>query len=482
MERLSDLDWEGLRKDRAIRQRLGSESFYWFFHLYFSHYIEFAAAEFQKEMIELASNETTEHLVVLAFRSSGKSTIMTTALPLWSIMGSAQKKYVVIVSQTQSQAQQHLKNIALEIQANEIIGKDFFPYEEETNETGISAINLTRFGARIIAVSREQGVRGLRSGPHRPDLIIADDVEDISSVKTQDARRKTYDWFTGEILPLGSEKTKFVTVGNLLHEDSLIMRLKEGIESGERTGTFLEYPLVSEDGSHIWPERFPDNEAIERLRKRVSNRVTWEREYMLRLVPDDAQIITRGMIRYYDKVPDTLRNQYARTIIGVDLAISERDKADYTAVVTIDVIGSGEDLRMYVRPNPINKRMNFYTTIETLKEVSMMNKNSKMYVEQVAYQAAAVEVLEREDLDVKGVTPNSDKRSRLNLIANMIESGKILFPVKGSESLTTQLIGFGVEKHDDLVDALTMAVIEHTRDQSKGSSVTTGSRRAIFGY
>ena len=39
------------------------------------------------------------------------------------------------------------------------------------------------------------------------------------------------------------------------------------------------------------------------------------------------------------------------------------------------------------------------------------------------------------------------------------KTGKIVFNIKGCEDLITQLVGFGVEKHDDLVDALTCAII-----------------------
>lgn len=40
----------------------------------------------------------------------------------------------------------------------------------------------------------------------------------------------------------------------------------------------------------------------------------------------------------------------------------------------------------------------------------------------------------------------------------MIRSGKVLFPKKGTEDLIQQLVYFGVEKHDDLVDAFTMVL------------------------
>lgn len=452
---LSEKEWAMLRSQRKVRIGLVGNSFFWFFHLYFSHYITFPTAAFQKEIISAASDESIEHLVVMAFRGSGKSTIISTALPLWAATGQLQKKYILIVSQTQNQAQQHLKNIVQEIETNSLLRKDMWPYNAEENETGIMSIELPRFGAKIIAVSREQGVRGLRHGPHRPDLIIADDVEDSNSVKTKESRQKTYDWFTGELLPLGTDSTKFVTVGNLLHEDSLLMRLKKNFKNNPDS-MFLEFPICSDNVS-TWPERYPTMEAIEKLRRRIGNRVTWEREYMLRLIPDEGQLVTSGMLRFYESLPDLSERKYFVT--GIDLAISERDKADYTAMVTLIVRGRGENLRLYVLPNPINKRLSFRKTLDTVKELAGLY-GSTMYVESTAYQEAFIQQLEHEGVSAKGAKPINDKRSRLSLVTDKIERGVILFPKRGCEELIAQLVGFGIEKYDDLVDAFTLAILE----------------------
>ncbi|OGZ69173.1 MAG: hypothetical protein A3C50_02060 [Candidatus Staskawiczbacteria bacterium RIFCSPHIGHO2_02_FULL_43_16] len=59
-------------------------------------------------------------------------------------------------------------------------------------------------------------------------------------------------------------------------------------------------------------------------------------------------------------------------------------------------------------------------------------------------------------IDVEGVKVNADKRSRLMSIATMIQSGKVKFPKHGAEELVRQIVGFGVERHDDLVDAFTI--------------------------
>src|SRR5690606_11742580 len=116
-------------------------------------------------------------------------------------------------------------------------------------------------------------------------------------------------------------------------------------------------------------------------------------EYMLNLVADDDQLIDRGMIHYYDEIPPLLRGQYKRIIIGVDLAISESDKADFTAAIVIDIRGTGASQRMYIRPEIINRRMSFPATVEQLKALNDFYHYPKLYIEQTAYQAAVVQQL-----------------------------------------------------------------------------------------
>ena len=236
------------------------------------------------------------------------------------------------------QARTHLTNIKREFEANELLRKDYGPLEEESDEWGTSALLLPKFNARIIAASAEQSIRGVRHGATRPDLIIADDVEDMNSVKTREGRNKTYDWFTGEILPLGDQNTKLITIGNLLHEDSLLMRLREKIAAKTMTGVFKKFPLIGKGNKCLWPGKYPDAKALREQEKMVGNRIAWQREYLLNIIPDADQIINPKWFRYYDELP--LKNKekrYLNTVIAVDLAISEKTRADYNAIVVMHV-------------------------------------------------------------------------------------------------------------------------------------------------
>lgn len=124
----------------------------------------------------------------------------------------------------------------------------------------------------------------------------------------------------------------------------------------------------------------------------------------------------------------------------------------------------------YVLPNPINERMDFPMTVARLEAEAARSKHMKFYVENVGYQSALPQVLRQRNIKATGVTPQGDKRARLNLAAPYIEQGYILFPRSGCEELITQLKGFGVEKHDDLVDALTLVVQEVTAENAKPKS------------
>lgn len=471
---------EKLFSDRAVRAEVTAKSHLYFFSTYFSNYMEYEISDLHRELFALTEQNETPLAVVMAFRGSAKSTIMTMSYPIWAIVGRQQKKFVVIASQTQYQARVHLTNIKRELESNELLANDLGPFVEQREEWGSTSLYIPKYNARITAISTEQSVRGIRHGSKRPDLIIADDVEDVNSVKTSDGRNKTFDWYTGEIIPAGDTYTKRIVVGNLLHEDSLLMRLKGLIGRNEIDGSFTEWPIVRK-GLSTWPGKFPNAAAIKQMERSVASRIAWEREYMLHLVADDDQIIGHDMIHYYDTPPENLRGQYTRIIIGVDLAISSNDKADFTAILVIDVRGTGESQRMYILPNIVNKRLSFHATVDQLRNMSDFYHYPRLYVEQTAYQAAVVQQLQADGLDVQGVTPQSDKRARLNMIADKIQRGTILFPRTQADELITQLVGFGIEKHDDLVDALTTAVLEFYKDDRRGGTVTIGRASDLFG-
>ncbi len=450
--------FERLLKDRSARIAAVRQSHLLFFHIYFSRYVKYGTAPFHKEMFELTENVKIPLAVIVAFRSSGKSTIVTTSYPLWSILGEQQKKFVLIISRVQSQAQQHLRNIRHEVESNRILASDLGPFDSEHGQFGLQALVFKKLGAKIMIASVDQSIRGLRHLEHRPDLIILDDVEDTASVKTQESRNSAWQWFTSEILPIGSEGTRIFAVGNLLHRDSLLKRIETQIGLGT-LGVYREYPIVK-DGVPLWTAKYPDADAIEAERKRIMDRVAWHREYLLEILPDDDQLIHPQWIQRYDTLP-TERPRH--TLIGLDPAISKEASADCTAMVGIWVYGSKENTRIYIYPQIVNKRLTFNEAVQEAEALSHAVGNGSrahIYAEKVAYQQALIEHLKSRGNPVDGISPGgTDKHARLASVTHFFETGKVFFPkTTVAEVLINQLLGFGVEKHDDLVDALTLAL------------------------
>ncbi|MCA9352518.1 phage terminase large subunit, partial [Patescibacteria group bacterium] len=291
--------------------------------------------------------------------------------------------------------------------------------------------------------------------------FICDDVEDVQSTKTREGRNKTYNWLRGEVIPAGDKNTRLIIVGNLLHEDSLLMRIRGEVETEQTSGTFKMYPLIDSNDECIWKGKYPDEKALEDEKKKVANENAWQREYLLRIIPDDDQVIYPDWIQYYDELPGDRHKGYRGTYAGVDLAISAKDSADDTAVVFAHIYSRCEKMRIYILPNPIAKKINFPEQVDLMKNIrntQMTKRSDELFVESVAYQEALPQMLEHHGIKATAIKPKGDKRTRLALTSTAIKSGIIKFPRQGCEQLIEQLVGFGVEKHDDLADAFSLLI------------------------
>ena len=435
-------------------------SFRLFFHYYFSHYIKFDTAPFQNEIYKDLEDDSITLEEIIAFRESAKSTISMLGLPIWSII-SEKVKFPLLVSDTGSQAKQHIYNLKNELENNEKLINDWGPFRGQEEWTSTNVV-LQDYGARIIARSTGQKVRGLRHNEHRPDLGIFDDLENIESIRTKEQRDKNERWLFDEAIPALKDKAKKVIIGNLLHSDSLMMRIKKQIDNNEIDGVLREYPIVAGE-EILWKEKYQNLEAIEEKKKSVRNPSgnpwrTWNREYLLKIVPEEEQEVKEEWIKYYDELPLT---SLSREATGVDLAISKKDTADYTTMVSGKLYEVNGEQRLFIMPNPVNERLTGFETTERARNVSIALGNggfTEMWVEDVAYQKMQIEAMTKIGIPTTAVKITTDKRSRLSMSASYIQSGKVVFASKGCEDLINQILGFGVEAHDDLVDAFTLLV------------------------
>ena len=289
-------------------------------------------------------------------------------------------------------------------------------------------------------------------------------------MKFKKNRDKTEQWFVSEVIPAQQEgNCKLIVIGNLLHKNALMYRLKaKKKKDGASLFKCMEFALINEKGEVTWKAKYPTEKALQKQRDKIGSETAWAREYLLKIISEKDAVIKETDIKRYDnKILTELNDRGNRKLrikdsgVGVDLAISEEDSADCTAMVGgYKVLLFSDDKKkdiehILILPNPVNNRMDFD---DTQKRALLVEKGmilgTKFYVEDVQYQKSALQVMKKAGISVFPMRPINDKKARLETVSPFIKDGTVLFPEFGCEELLEQLLGFGSEEHDDLVDAL----------------------------
>lgn len=449
--------------DKKFRINLTQEDFAWFFTTYFSDYIGYKIAPLHKQMFKIITDSDKSLSVFVTFRGSGKSTILSLAYPIWSILGKPGKKHIIICSYTQPQAKLILENIKSELEKNELLIHDYGKFQYRDDLWRADTLVLPKYNARISIASVGTSIRGVRHGKYRPDLVILDDAESLESVETLEGRDRVMHWLERDLIPAGDKNTRIIVLGNLLHNDDLINRLIKRVDNEQLSGDYIRVPLIDDSGKIMWKGKYSDLTAITREKLRVGDDRAFRREYLLQIIPEDDQIFTEDMISYYDELPDDVYREAG--MIGVDLAISKKESADNTAVLGGYLYNLKGKKVLYLLPVLVNAKLNFHEAVARVEEyANSMDTGATTYIfsEHVSYQPAFTEDLLRDNFyNAEGFeVAGNDKRARLSTTVHPLIQGKVLFPKRGLDLLKTQLFGFGVEKHDDLADAFSMLVIK----------------------
>ncbi len=210
----------------------------------------------------------------------------------------------------------------------------------------------------------------------------------------------------------------------------LIIDYMTGIQEGRITQSFIdemEKTLSQRDFDILYNCVFPTTAGL----------IDWKPEYerIKKLDLKDIQILT----------------------IGTDMAISEKETADYSS---IDVAVMGKDGKIYNLKSE-KGRWNFNEFLERIVSTYKFFCSYSIPIvgiEDVAYQRVAQQELARRyGLVAKLITRTRDKRSRLMTLQPYFENGQIYF-VDEQIELFNQLRNFGQTEHDDLVDSFEMAV------------------------
>jgi predicted phage terminase large subunit-like protein len=219
--------------------------------------------------------------------------------------------------------------------------------------------------------------------------------------------------------------------------------------AGERT---LIIPAIHEDEDgeehSTWPAKF----SLHHLRRiRAGNPIAFESQYQQNTKPmKSGGLIKFDQINRFD--PGDLPADLPM-FLGVDLAIGEKKKHDkFWALVGAFDQKTGNVYALHAVRGRFGFAEQRAIIIKLAKEFDIV----RGVVEAIAYQAAMIGDLKREDplLPLVGYKPKVDKRTRMERRTPLFESGQV-YVARGLDDLVKQLVEFTGEKgrEDDAADA-----------------------------
>ncbi|MDU8946603.1 phage terminase large subunit [Ovoidimarina sediminis] len=386
-----------------------------------------------------------------------KSTIASIVYPAW-VIGRDPTKRVVCVSYSNDLAQSFSYKCRSLMQ--EPLYKSCFPAMQfDQGKNAVTEFHTLQKGFRL-ATSMQGGITG-KGG----DLVVIDDpmkAQDTYSEAARDAVFETYQ--TTIATRLDDQKTgAIVIVGQRLHEDDLLGRLKQ---SG--TWEVLSYPalaieeqiidlgddmvFIRQPNDPLDPRRI-GREELEKIRAEIGN-LAFEAEYQQRPVLPGGNLIKLEWFKAIDQPLE--RAQYEAVIQSWDTAAVPGESNDYTVCTTWGIIGPHVDLLDVFRKQLLYP--------EILQSALVLREKWKPNL--IVIEKAVTGLSLKPDLNRIGVLeafwlpPEKGKVERMIAQSAKIEGGQVRLPKAAHflEAFKAEVAAFPKGKYDDQVDSMSQVL------------------------
>ncbi len=434
--------------------------------------------DFHKEGWNLFCSKN-KMVALAAPRGHAKTTGMTVSYGLATLLF-RERKFMLLVSDTESQAAMFLGYFKEQLQENqaliELFGlkrndKGQVQFVKET-ETDIIVEMEDGHKFRVIAKGAEQKLRGLIWSGTRPDIILCDDMENDELVMNKDRREKMRKWFYSALLPCISSKGIIRVVGTILHMDSLLERLmpkpydrwshqeplKLWSETRRNGWTSIKYRAHTDDFTQVlWPEKH-SKESLQQKREEyigMGMPDVYSQEYLNIPLDESVAYFKRTDFDHETDEDKKLKLTY---YITADLAISEADRADYSVFL---IAGVDEYKRIHVK-QIIRERLDGREIVDTLINLQRVYDPEIVGIEEMQVSKSIGPFLNEEMIRqnvflniVKLKHGGKDKIARARSIQARMRAKTVKFD-KGADwypSFEDELTRFPRDTHDDQVDA-----------------------------
>jgi predicted phage terminase large subunit-like protein len=410
---------------------------------------------FHREWLEMACLPDP-NVALAAPRGHAKSTLYNISFSLAAAILRAEP-FQLKISRSRPLAVEYLRSIKYILTRNEHLIEDFgiLPVEKWSmnSEDDFICESEDGYQFRMSALGFEQNMRGTTWGTRRPGLIICDDIEDPEAILSRERMDKNMNLFMGTLKPMGHVNCRFRMIGTVLGMESLLQRF---IETPEWTSRV--YEAHNDDMSVVlWPEMFPKVYWISKKAEYAStnNMIQYNMEY--RNIAVDT---SSGYFQSTDFVEtdDTDLHKKKVYYVGVDYAISTKERRDFTVMIV-----GGVDSDGYLTIADVRKgRWDGKQILDEMFSIQQTFDPDQWFVESGAIQKALGAALEIESrqrnsyLPLNPMVPTKDKASRARSIQTRMRSRAVRFDKRSPwfSDLEAEMIQFPRGKHDDQVDAM----------------------------
>ena len=407
-----------------------------------------------------------------------KSTAVTLGYGLSTLLF-RERKFMLLVSDTESQASLFLGTFKQELQDNqELI--DIFKLKKDDkgqvkfvkdSETDIIVECEDGWRFRIIAKGAEQKLRGLIWNGSRPDIIMIDDFENDELVLNKERRDKMRRWFKGALLPCKSDSGIVRMVGTILHADSLLERLmpnpsdKETVieelrQWSKRRGMWktMKYRAHNKDFTKLlWPSKKTKKQFQELYEEAIKDGTTdvYSQEYLNEPIDEAVSFFKK---QDFLRITEDDRKVALRYYITADLAISESEKADFSVFM---IAGVDENKVIHIK-NVIRERLDGREIVDTLLSLQRLYDPQAIGIEDMQVSKSIGPFLREEMIKTNtflSLVPlkhgGKDKTTRARSIQARMRAHGVKFDRDADwfAVFENELLQFPRAKNDDQVDA-----------------------------
>ena len=296
------------------------------------------------------------------------------------------------------------------------------------------------------------------------DWIVVDDANDMSQINSEAYRQKTNENYDGTIATrLNNDQGRILIVTQRGHVDDLTGHLiaKGGFKllSIEAVATAnTDYELGNgkiysrKKGELIEPRRF-GGEHMAALQRSLGT-AAFEAQYQQNPQPPAGNLFKREWLHLVDAAPDP---HYV--VISCDIATSLA-RGDYTAFL---VWGYADGIWYLIAAHRV--QLEQPGVISSYKKIDQHYEPDVTIIEQNGPGVGVLQTLQADGFShVQGRVVSGDKRQRAENITSRIESKQVAFlrSMPLYDQFMNELLTFPSGKHDDMVDAFTLALTYRT--------------------